>query len=267
MLKRNINKLCLFFTVMTVLSACSPSQPNETSKNTQLTVSVAASMADALDEVVTKFEEEHPDIDVLLNVGSSGGLQQQIAQGAPVDLFLSAASDKMDVLREQGLLDERYTTPLVTNQIVLIRSSDVKQLVEGFRQLNQPAIEKIAIGTPESVPAGMYAKQTLESRNVFEAVEEKIVFGKDVTQVLTYVETGNVQVGMVYATDAVKSDKVEVVGIANEIDHDNIQYPLAILKDTKHPQHAVKFYQFLTSEQAVEVFQTYGFTPIEVAES
>nr|WP_228275644.1 molybdate ABC transporter substrate-binding protein [Gracilibacillus oryzae] len=235
------------------LAGCAKNQA--TSEEVELTVSAAASLQDALTEIGADFSQEYPDIQVNYNFGGSGSLQQQITQGAPVDLYFSAAEDKFALLLEEELIDEANSTALLQNQLVLITPKDSE--ISSFAELSKAA--KISIGTPASVPAGKYAKETLENLKIWNTVEEKMVYAKDVRQVLAYVDTGNVDAGIVYQTDALVSQEVEVVATAEADLHTPIVYPVGIIKNTPYPEEAEQFYEYLQSEHALEIFENYGF--------
>jgi molybdate transport system substrate-binding protein len=247
-----------------VTSGCSGKEQNKgaesqqeeaSDKEVELTVSAAASLQDALNDIKTAFEKEHPNIKLVYNFGASGALQQQISQGAPVDLFLSAAEDKFDQLVKEGLIEKG--TDLVGNEIVLVVPKDSDKGIKAFKDITKA--ENISIGTPESVPAGKYAKETLENVNVWREIEGKVVYAKDVRQVLTYVETGNVDAGIVYKTDALISPKVEVAAEADENTHAPITYPAGVIKNSAHPKEAQLFYEYLQGEKSMEILEKYGF--------
>lgn len=143
--------------------------------------------------------------------------------------------------------------------MVLIVPKGKAQQVSGFEDLTKSGVEKLAIGTPESVPAGKYAKETLTNLHLWSKVQSKIVYGKDVRQVLSYIETGNADAGVVYRTDALTSDQVEVAETAASKLHTPIIYPLGIVKQTKHREQAEAFYKFLQSDQAIQKMEKYGF--------
>jgi molybdate transport system substrate-binding protein len=226
----------------------------------ELTISAAASLQDALNDITTTFEEEHPNVKINYNFGASGSLQQQISQGAPVDLFFSAAEDKFDLLVEDGLIKEEQGIDLVENEIVLVVPKDSTQEISTFEDLTKA--EKISIGIPETVPAGKYAKETLDRLQVWSAVEGKMVYAKDVRQVLTYVETGNVDAGIVYKTDALISPKVEVIATADESTHAPIIYPVGIIKNSSHKDEAELFYEYLQNDTSLNTLEKYGFKGI-----
>ncbi|WP_186578453.1 molybdate ABC transporter substrate-binding protein [Aquibacillus kalidii] len=253
-MKRIIVTLILTFLL---LSACMPNDSKE--KEVEITISAAASMTDAMEEIIEEFERENTSINVLLNVGSSGSLQQQIRKGAPVDLFISAAQDKFDVVLEEGLIDTNNYRTLLRNSLVLIKPINSKIPLSNFDSLLDKEMERVAIGTPETVPAGKYAVETLKSLELYDQLEEKLIQAKDVRQVLHYVETENVQAGIVYKTDALQSDKVKVIATADSKDHAPIVYPVGIIKDTDYPSEAKQFYQFIQTDKAEQIFEKYGF--------
>lgn len=222
----------------------------------ELTVSAAGSLTDVMGSIKPIYEQEKPDVTLVFNLGPSGRLQQQIEQGAPVDIFISAASKQMDALEEKNLLLEGSRQDLLKNQMVLIVPAD-NTTITSFQDLSQA--EMIAIGEPESVPAGKYAVEVLNSQGVMGAIEGKIIYGKDVRHVLSYVETGNVSAGIVFLTDALISDQVKVVATAPEDSHSPVVYPIAVIKDTPHPEEAKELVEFLKTDQAVAVFEDYGF--------
>ncbi|MCM3719505.1 molybdate ABC transporter substrate-binding protein [Fictibacillus phosphorivorans] len=226
-------------------------------KEVELTVSAAASLQDALNDIKANFEKEHPNVKVNFNFGASGALQQQISQGAPVDLFFSAAEDKFDKLVQDGLIEESEGTDLVGNELVLVVPNDSKKAIKAFEDLTQT--DKISIGIPEAVPAGRYAKETLKKLNVWEAIQEKVVYAKDVRQVLTYIETNNVDAGIVYRTDAFLSKKVKVAAKTDENSHAPIIYPLGVIKNSSHPEEAQLFYDYLQNDYSMKTFKKYGF--------
>jgi molybdate transport system substrate-binding protein len=233
-----------------------------------ITVSAAISLKDALDELGPIFQvQQHRKnggngTAVTYNYGGSGTLARQIEQGAPVDVFFSAAEKQMDELAAQGLLDADTRHDLVGNALVLIAPAEATTL-HSFQELTGSAVKTLALGETSTVPAGMYAQQTLEHLGLFAAVQKKVVYAKDVRAVLTYVETGNADAGMVYQTDANTSKKVRRVAIAPADSHDPILYPAAVLRDSKNKPAARAFLEFLQGADARAVFQKYGFTSAE----
>ena len=232
-------------------------QPAST-QSTKLTVSAAISLKDSLEEIKTLYQKKDPKVQITYNFGSSGSLQQQIEQGAPVDIFISAANKQMDALEAKNLLLVGSRRNLITNQLVLITSKKEKN-INKFLDLTKPGNTKIALGEPNSVPAGKYGEQVLKFYKILDQVKSKIVYAKDVRQVLTYVETENVNAGLVYITDAKTSQQVRIAAIALKDSHSAIVYPVAILKDSKNPGAAKEFDKFLKSNASKTIFKKYGF--------
>jgi molybdate transport system substrate-binding protein len=233
-----------------------------------ITVSAAISLKDALDELGPMFQvQQHRKnggngTAVTYNYGGSGILARQIEQGAPVDVFFSAAEKQMDELAAQNLIVADTRRDLLGNALVLIAPAQSTAL-NSFQDLTDPAAKNLALGETSTVPAGMYARQTLEHLGLFAALEKKVVYAKDVRAVLTYVETGNADAGLVYQTDANTSKKIRVVAVAPADSHDPILYPAAVLHDSKEKPAARAFLEFLQGPDARAVFQKYGFTSAE----
>lgn len=227
-----------------------------------LTVSAAASLQESLQQIRSLQHTIKPQTTIIYNFGSSGSLQQQIEQGAPVDVFIAAAPKQMDALEAKNLLEPNTRQNLLTNQLALITPKNITNITS-FADLTKPEIKKIALGEPQSVPAGKYGEETLNFFKIASQVKDKLVYAKDVRQVLTYVESGNVDAGIVYVTDAKTSDKVNLVAIAPREAHTPIVYPLAIIKGSKNLQAAKDFVDFLTGEVAKGIFEKYGFSLIK----
>lgn len=253
----------LIFSLLLVINFAKIDQFNSASfaqsnQPVDLTVSAAASLQDALQAIQPIYENKNTEVDITYNFGSSGSLQQQIEQGAPVDLFISAAAKQMNALEEKNLLLPGTRRDLLKNQMVLIVSKD-NTTIQSFEDLGTDALTRIALGEPESVPAGKYAAEVLTSLGLIDAVTPKAVYGKDVRQVLNYVATGNVDAGIVYSSDAKVSDDVKVVATASEYSHSPVVYPIAVLKDSANPEAAKKLEDFLFTAEAQTLFQEYGF--------
>lgn len=225
-----------------------------------LTVSAAISLKDALDEIAKLYNAEQPGTAIRFNLGGSGTLQRQIEQGAPVDIFISASPKEMDALESQGLLLADTRRNLVKNSVVLIVPAGSNE-ISNFQDLTKPAAKIIAIGEPRTVPAGKYAQEVLAHFGLYDQLKPKLVLAKDVRQVLTYVETGNADAGIVYATDAKSSSKISVVATAPTDSHSPVIYPGAVIKNSVSPAAAKSFLQFLAGAKARELFQKYRFIP------
>ncbi|WP_100402802.1 molybdate ABC transporter substrate-binding protein [Bacillus sp. FJAT-42315] len=261
-MKKFYGVIILMMLMFSIVSGCSSSEESKTEEkakqeSVELTISAAASLQNALNDIKAAYEKEHPNVKIVYNFGGSGALQQQISQGAPVDLFFSAAEDKFDQLVEEGMIEKEKGTDLLANELVLIVPKETGKNIQTFEDLKK--VEKLSIGTPESVPAGKYAKESLENLQVWKDVEQKIVYAKDVRQVLTYVETGNVEAGIVYKTDAMVSTKVDLAATAKEETHTPIIYPVGVIKDSAHQKEAQTFYEYLQSSTSMETFEKYGF--------
>jgi molybdate transport system substrate-binding protein len=228
----------------------------------EMTVSAAASLTDVMEEIKGLYEGKS-DNTLAMNYGSSGALQQQIEEGAPADIFISAAQKQMDTLQEKGLIDEGSRIDLLENAVVLIVPADgANEDIADFQSLAADSVVNLAIGEPESVPAGRYAKEILTALELWDALEaeEKLILGKDVRQVLTYVERGDVDAGIVYMTDALSSEQVKVVAPAPAGSHTPVTYPAAIVKESAGQDAAEDFMAFLQSEEIATVFEKHGFT-------
>ncbi|MES2571441.1 MAG: molybdate ABC transporter substrate-binding protein [Verrucomicrobiota bacterium] len=227
-------------------------------EGTTLTISAAASLREALDEIRSLYVAGHTNTAIHFNHGGSGALQRQIENGAPVDIFFSAGASHMDALEKKGLLFPETRRDLLLNRLVLItplRSATVK----GFPDLANRDVRRIAIGEPKSVPVGTYAMEIFTRLHLVESLAPKLVRMLDVRQVLTTIETANADAGIVYLTDAKLSQKVRIAADAPENSHSPAIYPAAVIKETKSPAAALAFMEFLTSEPARKIFVKFGF--------
>jgi molybdate transport system substrate-binding protein len=229
--------------------------------NIQLTVSAAASLKEALTEIAPLYSQTKSNTAVRHNFGSSGDLQQQIINGAPVDVFISAAAKQMDQLEKSNLIVAETRRNLLSNRLVLIVPAD-KNDAKNLQDLTNGKIERIAIGDARSVPAGQYAEQALKKLDILAKVQSKFVLGNSVRQVLQFVESGNAQAGIVYATDAKTSTKVKVVETIDANLHAPIVYPIAVLQKSANQPNAKSYLEFLSSSAAKDIFQKHGFSPL-----
>ena len=228
-------------------------------EKTEILVAAAASLEYAYeDELIPMFEEQNPDITVSGTYDSSGKLQTQIEEGMEADVFMSAATKQMDALTEEGMIEEDSVTDLLENKIVLITSADSQLELSSFEDITKA--DTIAIGDPASVPVGQYLEEALTNLGLWDQVLAKASLGTNVTEVLNWVAEGSAQAGIVYATDAATTDKVKVVAEAPE---DSLAepaiYPVGIVSASENKEAAEKFVEFLKSDEAIQIFEDYGF--------
>jgi len=224
-----------------------------------LNVSAASSLSNVLKAIDALYTKTNPNVTISLNTGASGTLQTQIENGAPADVFLSAASANMDTLQNENLIINSSRKNLLNNTLVMIVPNDSTLGLTSFNDLTLVKVTKIAIGDPKSVPAGAYAQAAFDELGITSQIQSKFILGANVTQVLTYVAGGNVDVGFVYSTDALSSSQVKVVANAPADINAQIIYPAAVLKASTHSTAAQAYLDFLSSDQAKALFIQYGF--------
>ncbi|WP_156926730.1 molybdate ABC transporter substrate-binding protein [Cohnella panacarvi] len=227
--------------------------------NVVLTISAAASLTDALTEVQQRYESSHDSIKLRFNFAASGTLQQQIEQGAPIDIFLSASETNMDKLVEKQLIATGKHANLLSNSLVVIVPKSNEGAITRLEDLRSPGVVKLAIGIPEIVPAGGYAVEALTGAGLWDALSTKTVQAKDVRQVLQYVETGNVEAGFVYKTDALASNRADIAFAVDPASYKPIVYPIGVVRATKHRKEADEVFDYLRSDEAMDIFRKYGF--------
>ena len=224
----------------------------------ELTVSAAASLTNAFRDIAQGYEAQHPGTKVLLNFAGSGALLQQIAKGAPVDVFASADQETMDRAEKQGLVMAADRKDFVRNTLVLVVPTDAKTLPTRLADLAQPGITRVAIANPASVPVGRYAQTALEAAKLWTALQAKAINTQNVRQSLDYVARGEVDAGFVYATDAaIMKDKVKV---AFEVPlQTTILYPIAKTVASTKAAEATSFINYLATPAAQAILGKYGF--------
>ncbi len=255
---RRTNPSRTFFLAALLIAALPVSPRLRGQEPVRILVSAAASLQDALNEIIPLYDKTHPNVRVTLNLGGSGTLELQIEQGAPADVFIAASPQSMDALETKRLLLSGTRINLLENRLVLVVPKGTGKIA-GFRDLSRADVRVVAMGDPGSVPAGIYAEKTLEALGIYDSVRRKAVLGADVRQVLGYVESGSADAGIVYATDAAISDRVRIVAEAPRDSMSPIVYPAAILRDSAHPDSARDFLQFLRGDDARSVFRRFGF--------
>ncbi len=225
----------------------------------ELYVSGAASLANAFDDVKAAFEKANPGVKVLTNYAASNPLLKQMQEGAPVDVFASADLATMDKAQEAKLIDPATRKNFALNDLVLIVPSDTKGHVSDLPSLAKAEVTRIAIGNPDSVPAGRYARDALSSAGLWEKLQAKYINAASVRQALDYVSRGEVDAGFVYRTDALKGgDKVKVV--LNVPGHEPVLYPVAVATTGRNPSDGAKFVAFVLGPEGQEILKRHGFS-------
>ena len=243
----------LFTVVFTALLALSL-------RAADLNVFAAASLSDALKEIAKSYEPASGD-KLRYNFAASSALARQIKEGAPADLFFSADEAKMDDLAKGGLIAADTRLSLLSNTLVIVVNAEGGAAVSAPADLAKPAIGRIALAEPQTVPAGIYAKEYLQKADLWKKIIDKVVPTENVRACLAAVEAGNADAGIVYKTDALISKKVKVAYEVRVAEGPKISYPLAVVTDSKNAEAARKFAVYLASPEARAVFSKYGFLP------
>jgi molybdate transport system substrate-binding protein len=238
----------------------SPKTTTTTVQPVTLNVLAASSLSNVLKAINTAYTQANPNVTISLSTGASGTLQTQIENGAPSDVFLSAAIANMDNLQKDNLIINSTRKNIVDNTLVMVVPNDSTLGLTSFNDLTLSKVTKIAIGDPKSVPAGTYAQKAFDELGITAQIQSKFILGANVTQVLTYVTGGNVDVGFVYSTDALSSNQVKVVANAPADINAQIVYPEAVIQGSQAPDVARAYLNFLSSDQAKALFLQYGFT-------
>ena len=259
---KNMLKILTAVAAIGLLSACAggESADIDIEPDKEIMVSAAASLTEAVTEISENFQEE-TGIEVVLNFSSSGSLQKQIEEGAPADIFLSASKSKMDKLEEKNLIDVDSRKDYLNNHLVLIVSEEYKDEIKSIEDLLESGV-KLSVGEPESVPAGKYAKQSLEYYDMWDKLTGQMVYAKTVKQVAQYVESGESPAGIVYMTDTTLLEHSYVNMVLDEESHTPIVYPLAIIKESKNKDIAEEYIDYLQNEESRSIFVKYNFEPL-----
>lgn len=227
----------------------------------EIYVSAAASLTDALQEIVRSYEAGSPDR-IVLNLGASSLLARQIEEGAPADLFLSADQAKMDALERKGLLLAGTRRSVLGNTLVVVVPLDSRLAIAAPKDLASPSLRALALAEPQTVPAGIYAKEYLQKIGLWRKVADRVIPTENVRAALSSVESGNADAGIVYKTDAEISKKVRVAFAVPAAEGPRISYPFAALAQSRHPDEARRFLAYLSSPPALDVFRRHGFLVI-----
>jgi len=251
-------KVLVVYTMLTMLALAS----TLATADTNITVFAAASLTNAMSEIVGAYEQDEL-VQIQTSYGSSSTLAKQIENGAPVDIYISADPKWMNYLQDKSFINSASRRNLLTNHLVMIAPKGKSFKVEVEKKdfnLPQAFKGKLCVGETESVPVGIYAKQSLMNLNWWNGIKGRIVGTQDVRAALVFVERGECEAGIVYETDAKLSERIEVVTLLPDATHDQILYPLAMLK-TASPK-AQDFYKYLRSDNASRIFLKFGFTPV-----
>ncbi|AQQ51930.1 molybdate ABC transporter substrate-binding protein [Planococcus lenghuensis] len=249
--------ILLLISAAMMLSACTVETD---SSGGTLRISAASSLAEVMTALEAEWQAEYPDTELMISYGSSSKLRSQIEQGAPADLFLSASEADAIKLTEAGLLEEETVVPFAANRLVLASRND-SGYSGTLEELFAATDEKIAIGEPESVPLGRYTKKILEELGLWAGLDGQLVYAKDARQVLTYTESGNAALGIVYSSDAFRSDKVDILVELPE-GTESIVYPAGILTESANIEAAERFLDFLTGDEGQGILRESGFLPV-----
>jgi molybdate transport system substrate-binding protein len=225
----------------------------------EIIVSAAASLRDAFMEIGAIYEKQ-TGVKPNFNFAASGVLQQQIESGAPVDVFASAAQRQMDDIQKKGLLLDKTRRDFTGNSLVLITPADSKLKLNSFQDLADAKVQRIAIGNPKTVPAGQYAQDSLTAMKLWDTLQPRFIPAENVRQVLDYVSRDEVEAGLVYASDAaVGGNKIRIVATAPKGTHEEIIYPIAVLKDSAISAAARRFIELTQSRTGKDILAKYGF--------
>ena len=251
---KSLTAICLLF-VFVLLSGCT----TDKQRPIELNVFAAISLTDALTEIGAAFTAENH-VKVYYNFAASTTLQRQLEKGAAGDVFISASPRQVVALETHGLLEVESRQNLLTNRLVLVSDETAEISVETPNNLVVPEISRIAIGHPDIVPAGAYAKEALTHFGLWEALHPKLIFGTDVRATLAYVTAGNVDVAIVYKTDTTLTENINVLYQLPSEAYTPIIYPAVVMKDSLRKQLARRFITYLQSMESGEIFEKHGFT-------
>ncbi len=245
----------LLLSIIIFVSACTSSQePSERS----ITIGAAASLTNPMKEIIANYERDNPNANIILNFAASGSLLKQIEEGAPIDIFISASDSKFEPLLDTKISKENSLS-LLSNSMALISYKDKKFLGEEDNEnFSNFTDYSYSIGDINSVPAGRYAYEILSNKGIWTDNNQNQITAKSVRQVLNYVESKNVEYGIVYLSDAFENDKVEVLKVFEDSSHSKINYPIGII-DEYLDEESKKLYDYIISDESIKIFENYGF--------
>lgn len=250
---KNTSRIACLLALLVCLVVAAPARGGE------LMVSAAATLTDVFQDIKVTFEQANPGVEVVLNFGSSGALYKQIEQGAPMDVFASADSAWMQKAVDGGFVEAGAPRIFTRNSIVLAVPADNPAGIEALADLTGDTVRRVGISTPDTSPAGRFTKLGLEAQGLYASLENRLIFGETVRQILDYLVRGEVDCGFVFRTDALKAG--DTVRIVEEIPlSEPVLYPVAVLEDAPAPEIAKAFVEFLGSEAGMAMLEARGFT-------
>ncbi len=244
-------------TIFSIMASCTACYKETGSSQENLLVFAASSLTNSLEEIKSDYEENNA-INISINYAGSSTLARQILNGARADIYISANREWADVVKENKEVLRR--SELLSNRLVVITHRNAEYVPKTLSDLANPRVQRIAISNTEGVPAGIYAKKILKAKGLWPLVKDKLILGSDVRHTMAQVENGGAEVGIVYLTDQLVSPSTEVsLEIKHQFNNDII-YPILLLKKSNNDnRESIKFYNFLSSDQALDTFQKYGF--------
>lgn len=263
MKKRVIVSSLMALILSASIISCSAQKASTTNSTTssepavELNISAAASLKEAMGDIEAEYKKVKPNVTLSVNFGASGSLQQQIEQGAPCDIFISAGQSQMEALDSESLLLENTKKDLVKNDLVMVGPKNTT--LTGLSDLTTDKVKKIAVGEPKSVPAGQYADEVFQNLGIKDKISPKLVFAKDVKEVLAWSISGNADVGFVYKSDALSSGDAKIIATIPEDEHSPITYPIGVIKASKNQDAAKAFEDFLYTDTCKNIFEKYGY--------
>lgn len=253
----------VFFLISYLFVSCNQSNNTQSnSENKEIYVLAAASLTDVLTELANNYKQE-TSTEIIFSFASSGALQAQIEASAPADIFFSAAQKQMNALEEKGLIDSETRKDLLENKVVLISPKNSNLNIKSFTDITNSNVKKLGLGEPKNVPIGQYSEEILSNLSILDIAKEKAVYGSDVRNVLDWVETAEVDCGIVYATDAKIAKNINIIAEAPEDTHKKVIYPISIIKSSQNKEEAKKFIDYISTDKSKEIFQNYGFTVVK----
>ena len=264
-MRKKWTSLCLVLIMLCGITGCIKKEEKkveERKAEVELHILAAASMTDVLAEISETYEKKYEHVNFVFSFDSSGTLKTQIEEGAPADIFISAATKQMDELSAGGFIKKDSIVKLLENKVVLIQPQDAKTRLTSFEDVATDKVSMVAIGNSD-VPVGQYTEQIYKNLGLWEKIEKKANLATNVRQVLDWVATKNVDCGIVYATDAMIEKDVKVVCEAPDGACDKVVYPAGIIKTSEHAKEAVHFMEYLQTDEAKAIFTKYGFSNYE----